>query len=313
MTIYSLGSIMQEIHSLHYPIRDSNKFVEAFSVFGEVYVKGNRIDKIAGHIKYPVYSGGDCISKILDAVKAMGGKPVPEERTYHGPTFMPRSKEAHAITQSGASIKRIDLDMDTKTAVEQRVKIGDIDRRLDTLGKIKASAGIPELKGRDESMDVQREKTELELKTALIKMSMEKEEEIKYRLELELKKKELEIEVKEAERERNNRMEIELKKKQLEIEVKEAERERNNRMEIELKKKEMELKAKEEWMEREIEKRIQIAVKEKEAEIERKMKAVTDEKIESMRKKMEEEFRRKEELVRKRISLEEREKALRGR
>jgi len=289
MTIYSLGSIMQEIHSLHYPIRDSNKFVEAFSVFGEVYVKGNRIDKIAGHIKYPVYSGGDCISKILDAVKAMGGKPVPEERTYHGPTFMPRSKEAHAITQSGASIKRIDLDMDTKTAVEQRVKIGDIDRRLDTLGKIKASAGIPELKGRDESMDVQREKTELELKTALIKMSMEKEEEIKYRLELELKKKELEIEVKEAERERNNRMEIELKKK------------------------EMELKAKEEWMEREIEKRIQIAVKEKEAEIERKMKAVTDEKIESMRKKMEEEFRRKEELVRKRISLEEREKALRGR
>ena len=280
---------MQEIHSLHYPIRDSNKFVEAFSVFGEVYVKGNRIDKIAGHIKYPVYSGGDCISKILDAVKAMGGKPVPEERTYHGPTFMPRSKEAHAITQSGASIKRIDLDMDTKTAVEQRVKIGDIDRRLDTLGKIKASAGIPELKGRDESMDVQREKTELELKTALIKMSMEKEEEIKYRLELELKKKELEIEVKEAERERNNRMEIELKKK------------------------EMELKAKEEWMEREIEKRIQIAVKEKEAEIERKMKAVTDEKIESMRKKMEEEFRRKEELVRKRISLEEREKALRGR
>ena len=289
MTIYSLGSIMQEIHSLHYPIRDSNKFVEAFSVFGEVYVKGNRIDKIAGHIKYPVYSGGDCISKILDAVKAMGGKPVPEERTYHGPTFMPRSKEAHAITQSGASIKRIDLDMDTKTAVEQRVKIGDIDRRLDALGKIKASAGIPELKGRDESMDVQREKTELELKTALIKMSMEKEEEIKYRLELELKKKELEIEVKEAERERNNRMEIELKKK------------------------EMELKAKEEWMEREIEKRIQIAVKEKEAEIERKMKAVTDEKIESMRKKMEEEFRRKEELVRKRISLEEREKALRGR
>ena len=280
---------MQEIHSLHYPIRDSNKFVEAFSVFGEVYVKGNRIDKIAGHIKYPVYSGGDCISKILDAVKAMGGKPVPEERTYHGPTFMPRSKEAHAITQSGASIKRIDLDMDTKTAVEQRVKIGDIDRRLDALGKIKASAGIPELKGRDESMDVQREKTELELKTALIKMSMEKEEEIKYRLELELKKKELEIEVKEAERERNNRMEIELKKK------------------------EMELKAKEEWMEREIEKRIQIAVKEKEAEIERKMKAVTDEKIESMRKKMEEEFRRKEELVRKRISLEEREKALRGR
>ena len=280
---------MQEIHSLHYPIRDSNKFVEAFSVFGEVYVKGNRIDKIAGHIKYPVYSGGDCISKILDAVKAMGGKPVPEERTYHGPTFMPRSKEAHAITQSGASIKRIDLDMDTKTAVEQRVKIGDIDRRLDVLGKIKASAGIPELKGRDESMDVQREKTELELKTALIKMSMEKEEEIKYRLELELKKKELEIEVKEAERERNNRMEIELKKK------------------------EMELKAKEEWMEREIEKRIQIAVKEKEAEIERKMKAVTDEKIESMRKKMEEEFRRKEELVRKRISLEEREKALRGR
>ena len=280
---------MQEIHSLHYPIRDSNKFVEAFSVFGEVYVKGNRIDKIAGHIKYPVYSGGDCISKILDAVKAMGGKPVPEERTYHGPTFMPRSKEAHAITQSGASIKRIDLDMDTKTAVEQRVKIGDIDRRLDALGKIKASAGIPELKGRDESMDVQREKTELELKTALIKMSMEKEEEIKYRLELELKKKELEIEVKEAERERNNRMEIELKKK------------------------EMELKAKEEEMEREIEKRIQIAVKEKEAEIERKMKAVTDEKIESMRKKMEEEFRRKEELVRKRISLEEREKALRGR
>jgi len=289
MTIYSLGSIMQEIHSLHYPIRDSNKFVEAFSVFGEVYVKGNRIDKIAGHIKYPVYSGGDCISKILDAVKAMGGKPVPEERTYHGPTFMPRSKEAHAITQSGASIKRIDLDMDTKTAVEQRVKIGDIDRRLDALGKIKASAGIPELKGRDESMDVQREKTELELKTALIKMSMEKEEEIKYRLELELKKKELEIEAKEAERERNNRMEIELKKK------------------------EMELKAKEEGMEREIEKRIQIAVKEKEAEIERKMKAVTDEKIESMRKKMEEEFRRKEELVRKRISLEEREKALRGR
>jgi len=317
MPIYSLGSIMQEIHSLRYPIRSSNEFVNAFSVFGEVYVKGRRIDEIAEHIKYPVYSGGDCISKILNTVKGIGGKPVPEKRTYQRPTF--KREEPRTVTQG---IRRIGEDRDVKTAVEYGVRIEDIDRRVKALSAIKATAGIGGLKEKDEPMGAEREKVELELKTALAKLSMEREEEIRYRLELELKKKELEMEANEAERERNNRMEIELKKKQLELEANEAERERNNRMEIELKKKqleldmrkkEMEIEARKTALEMDMERRIQIAVKEKEVEIEKKIEESANKKIEDMRKKMEDEFRRKEEFMRKKILLEEREKALRGR
>ena len=306
MVRYGLGSILQELHALRYPIKDVDEFIQQILSYGDVYIKDKLLTEIAENIDYPIYSGGDCVDKILDASK----------KTKHSTKIFSDEKTDREMPDKTTGIKTISVSGSSTPIIENiaeyTTKVKDIENRIKTLKDVKTQ--IPRIIDKE----TENEALELELKTALANLKLDQEEKLKNQMLIELKKLELEAQSREKERDLTNRMELELKKKLLEMEMKEKERELQNRMqielkrkemEIELKKKELELITKERDIENEIKARVQIALKEKELEIRKLAEEEAERKIAKRKQELDEEYKRKEELLERRVRLEQRDAA----
>ncbi len=333
MSVYSLGTLIQVFHGLKYPITNQNEFLDAIKNLGDVVIKGISIENIAKQLHYPLYSGGDCIEKVLSVVEKLTPQykataPTTTTHTTYAPKktyeYSREYKSPYAPPQPlPRPVEKLKPEVSTPekhtediiSLIRDMHKLRTSEDKISTLVNILNTTEFDMLKSKADN----KELSELELKTALARLRKEYEESAKAVLELEIRKKELEIEAKEREREFKNHLELELKKKELETESRERERELRNRLELEMKKKELELETKakiaeldmqKRALDDEVNKRVSIAVKEQALELRTQLEREYSEKIERIRKEYDDEIAKREDLVRKKVMLELREKGI---